>query len=202
MLRVRNKSTTIFLVVLATVLSSPAWAVDTVTSSTVSSTVSSSSNTVASSSGNTVVDKATTAATASSPGIVINNSDICVTGISGAIQTSVFGVSSGGTIRDLNCERLKIGRFLFGSGLKIAAVSLLCEDRRVFDAMLQAGTPCPFKGLIGDKAKKLWAENPQLSPEGSRVRRDAAEAEVAKKRAEIKARPDTTDDFYPERDGQ
>ena len=197
-----RKNTGIFVVALATALSSPAWAVDTVTSSTVSSTVSSSSNTVASSSGNTVVDKATTAATASSPGIVINNSDICVTGISGAIQTSVFGVSSGGTIRDLNCERLKIGRFLFGSGLKIAAVSLLCEDRRVFDAMLQAGTPCPFKGLIGDKAKKLWAENPQLSPEGSRVRRDAAEAEVAKKRAEIKARPDTTDDFYPERDGQ
>ena len=197
-----RKNTGIFVVALATALSSPAWAVDTVTSSTVSSTVSSSSNTVASSSGNTVVDKATTAATASSPGIVINNSDICVTGISGAIQTSVFGVSSGGTIRDLNCERLKIGRFLFGSGLKIAAVSLLCEDRRVFDAMLQAGKPCPFKCLIGDKAKKLWAENPQLSPEGSRVRRDAAEAEVAKKRAEIKARPDTTDDFYPERDGQ
>jgi len=197
-----RKNTGIFVVALATALSSPAWAVDTVTSSTVSSTVSSSSNTVASSSGNTVVDKATTAATASSPGIVINNSDICVTGISGAIQTSVFGVSSGGTIRDLNCERLKIGRFLFGSGLKIAAVSLLCEDRRVFDAMLQAGTPCPFKGLIGDKAKKLWAENPQLSPEGSRVRKDAAEAEIAKKRAEIKARPDTSDDFYPERDGQ
>tara|TARA_R100000656_G_scaffold4593_1_gene6419 strand:+ start:443 stop:703 length:261 start_codon:yes stop_codon:yes gene_type:complete len=86
--------------------------------------------------------------------------------------------------------------------LKIAAVSLLCEDRRVFDAMLQAGTPCPFKGLIGDKAKKLWAENPHLSPEGSRVRKDAAEAEVAKKRAEIKAQPDTTDDFYPERGGQ
>ena len=195
----------IFLALFLT-LAPPAWAVDTVTSSTVSSTVSSSSNTVASSSGNTVVDKATTAATASSPGIVINNSDICVTGISGAIQTSLFGVSSGGTVRDLNCERLKIGRFLFGSGLKIAAVSLLCEDRRVFDAMLQAGTPCPFKGLIGDKAKKLWAENPELSPEGSRVRKDAAEAAVAKQRAkqraEMKAMPDMTDDFHTDRYGE
>ena len=111
----------------------------------------------------------------------------------------MFGVSSGGTIRDLNCERLKIGRFLFGSGLKIAAVSLLCEDRRVFDAMLQAGTPCPFRGLIGDKAKKLWAENPELSPEGSRVRKDAADAELAKRVAELRAQPDTTDDFHNDR---
>ena len=196
------KTTGIFLVALLALAPSVALAVDTVTSATVSSTVASSSNTVASSSGNTVVDKATTAATASSPGIVINNSDICVTGVSGAVQTSLFGVSSGGTIRDLNCERLKIGRFLFGSGLKIAAVSLLCEDRRVFDAMLQAGTPCPFRGLIGDKAKKLWAENPELSPEGSRVRKDAADAELAKRVAELKAMPDTTDDFYPDRDGQ
>mgnify|MGYP003636806026 FL=1 len=195
-------ATGIFLVALLALAPSVALAVDTVTSATVSSTVASSSNTVASSSGNTVVDKATTAATASSPGIVINNSDICVTGVSGAVQTSLFGVSSGGTIRDLNCERLKIGRFLFGSGLKIAAVSLLCEDRRVFDAMLQAGTPCPFRGLIGDKAKKLWAENPELSPEGSRVRKDAADAELAEKVAALKAMPDTTDDFYPDRDGQ
>ena len=193
-------ATGIFLVALLALAPSVALAVDTVTSATVSSTVASSSNTVASSSGNTVVDKATTAATASSPGIVINNSDICVTGVSGAVQTSLFGVSSGGTIRDLNCERLKIGRFLFGSGLKIAAVSLLCEDRRVFDAMLQAGTPCPFRGLIGDKAKKLWAENPELSPEGSRVRKDAADAELAKRVAELKALPETPDDFYPDRD--
>jgi hypothetical protein len=193
-------ATGIFLVAILT--PSVAMGVDTVTSSTVSSTVASSSNTVASSSGNTVVDKATTAATASSPGIVINNSDICVTGISGAVQTSLFGVSSGGTIRDLNCERLKIGRFLFGSGLKIAAVSLLCEDRRVFDAMIMAGTPCPFRGLIGDKAKKLWAENPELSPEGSRVRKDAADAALARKVAELQAMPDTTDAFYPDRDGE
>jgi hypothetical protein len=193
-------ATGIFLVAILT--PTVALGVDTVTSSTVSSTVASSSNTVASSSGNTVVDKATTAATASSPGIVINNSDICVTGISGAVQTSLFGVSSGGTIRDLNCERLKIGRFLFGSGLKIAAVSLLCEDRRVFDAMIMAGTPCPFRGLIGDKAKKLWAENPELSPEGSRVRKDAADAALARKVAELQAMPDTTDAFYPDRDGE
>ena len=196
----------IFLVLFLTLAPPAALATDTVTSSTVSSTVASSSNTVASTSGNTVVDKATTAATASSPSVVINNSDICVTGVSGAVQTSIFGVSGGVTIRDENCERLKIGRFLFGSGLKIAAVSLLCEDRRVFDAMLQAGTPCPFKGLIGDKAKKLWAENPELSPEGSRVRKDAAEAAVAKKRAkkraEMKAMPDTTDDFHTDRYGE
>ena len=101
-------------------------ATDTVTSSTVSSTVSSSSNTVSTSSGNTVVDK--TPSTATSPSVVINNSDVCVTGVSGAMQTSIFGLSGGTTIRDKNCERLKLARSLYGMGLKVAGVSLLCQD--------------------------------------------------------------------------
>lgn len=148
--------------------STSAWAVDTVTSSTVSSTVSSSSNTVSTSSGNTVVDK--TPSTASSPSIVVNNSDVCVTGMSAAVQTSVFGVSGGGTVRDKNCERLKLARSLYGMGLKVAGVSLLCQDKRVFDAMWSAGTPCPFEGKIGNQAKKLWLKNPKKAPEDSKMR--------------------------------
>jgi hypothetical protein len=154
-------------------------ATDTVTSSTVSSTVSSSSNTVSTSSGNTVVDK--TPSTASSPSVVVNNSDVCVTGVSGAMQTSVFGLSGGTTIRDKNCERLKLARSLYGMGLKVAGVSLLCQDKRVFDAMMAAGTPCPYEGHIGDKAKKAWLENPGKAPEGTRL---VIEAEKA---AELKA---------------
>jgi hypothetical protein len=169
----------------------PAFATDTVTNTTVGNTVSSSSNTVSSSSNtvtsssntvssnttgtnSTVIDKATTAATASSPSVIVNNSDVCVTGVSGAVQTSLFGVSGGGTVRDKNCEVLKLSRTLYGAGLKVAAVSLLCQDYRVFDAMVSAGTPCPYDGKIGTKSLALWLANPEEAPEGTKLRRDAA----------------------------
>jgi hypothetical protein len=32
----------------------------------------------------------------------------------------------------------------------------MCQDERVFDAMLNAGTPCPKDGLVGDKARIAW----------------------------------------------
>lgn len=173
----------IFLVFFITVLlSAAAKATDTVTSSTISSTVSSSSNTVSTASGNTVVDK--TPSTATSPSVVINNSDACVTGVSGAVQTSVFGLSAGTTIRDKNCERLKLARSLYGMGLKVAGVSLLCQDARVFDAMMSAGTPCPFEGKIGDVAKAAWSENPMVAPENSRIRLIAEAKELEKQNLE------------------
>ena len=170
--------------ILILVATSPSQAVDTVTSSTVSSTVSSSSNTVSTSSGNTVVDK--TPSTASSPSVVVNNSDVCVTGVSGAMQTSLFGVSGGTTIRDKNCERLKLARSLYGMGLKVAGVSLLCQDKRVFDAMLSAGTPCPVGGKIGDQAKALWLAKPAEAPKGTKIRIAAAKKaeELEQKRLE------------------
>lgn len=170
--------------------SSSSFATDTVSNSTISNTISSSSNTVSSSSNtvssssntvssttgtNTVIDKATTAATASSPSVIVNNSDVCVTGVSGAVQTSLFGVSGGGAVRDKNCEILKLSRTLYGAGLKVAAVSLLCQDARVFDSMMSAGTPCPYDGKIGTEAKKLWLANVTEAPKGSKLRRSALE---------------------------
>ena len=41
-------------------------------------------------------------------------------------------------------------------GMKVAAVSVMCQDSRVFEAMLNAGTPCPKDGLVGDKARLAW----------------------------------------------
>ena len=186
--------------------SSSSFATDTVSNSTISNTISSSSNTVSSSSNtvssssntvssttgtNTVIDKATTAATASSPSVIVNNSDVCVTGVSGAVQTSLFGVSGGGAVRDKNCEILKLSRTLYGAGLKVAAVSLLCQDARVFDSMMSAGTPCPYDGKIGTEAKKLWLANVTEAPKGSKLRRSALE----KARA---ARPYTPPPEIPE----
>ena len=92
------------------------------------------------------------------------NSDLCTTGTSGAVQTQILGVSSGGTVRDKNCERLKNAKVLYDMGMKVAAVATLCQDRRVFDAMWHAGTPCPFDGEIGAKARAAWEAFPDRIP--------------------------------------
>jgi len=92
------------------------------------------------------------------------NADLCTTGTSGSVQTQIFGVSTGGTVRDLNCERLKLSKTLYDMGMKVAAVATMCQDRRVFDAMAQAGTPCPYEGKIGEQAKAAWADNPEKMP--------------------------------------
>jgi hypothetical protein len=92
------------------------------------------------------------------------NADLCSTGSSGSVQTQVFGVSSGGTVRDMNCERLKLSKTLYDMGMKVAAVATMCQDRRVFDAMLAAGTPCPYEGKIGEQARAQWDANPDKIP--------------------------------------
>jgi hypothetical protein len=100
------------------------------------------------------------------------NNDLCSTGTSGSVQTQIFGVSSGGTIRDLNCERLKLSKTLYDMGMKVAAVATLCQDRRVFDAMMSAGTPCPYEGKIGEQAKASWEANPNQIPKEVKVEKD------------------------------
>ena len=157
-----------------------AWSAD---SNTVSSTV--------------VTDKAPP--TANAPSVVVNNSDICKSGAAASIQTQVLGVATGITITDKNCERLKLSRSLYAMGMKVAAVSTLCQDPRVFDSMWMSGTPCPFMGKIGDEAKLMWQKNVEFIPEESEIRvreevaiivRDeeaAMAADKAKKPAETSA---------------
>jgi len=82
--------------------------------------------------------------------------DVCAVGISGGLQTFGFGVSGGKHVIDKNCERLKLARILNDFGMKVAAVAILCQDERVFESMIQAGTPCPIDGKIGKEALTLW----------------------------------------------
>lgn len=105
--------------------------------------------------------------TASAPSVVVNNSDVCKTAASAAIQTQVLGIASGMTITDENCERIKLSRSLYAMGMKVAAVSTLCQDPRVFDAMWMSGTPCPYMGKIGDEAKVSWENNIDKIPSKS-----------------------------------
>ena len=114
-----------------------------------------------------VTDKAPP--TANSPSVVVNNSDVCKTAVAGAVQTQILGISSGITVTDENCERIKLSRSLYSMGMKVAAVSTLCADPRVWDAMYMAGTVCPYMGSIGDEARQKWEENPDMIPDGSEV---------------------------------
>jgi hypothetical protein len=94
--------------------------------------------------------------TAVAPAITTINNDVCATAASGAVQTQILGISLGTTVRDMNCERIKLSKNLYDMGMKVAAVATLCQDDRVFQAMLDAGTPCPTQGKIGEQAKELW----------------------------------------------
>ena len=107
--------------------------------------------------------------TANSPSVVVNNSDVCKTAVAGAVQTQILGISSGITVTDENCERIKLARSLYASGMKVASVSILCQDSRVFDSMTMAGTPCPYMGSIGQDAETGWKENMDMIPEGSLI---------------------------------
>lgn len=123
------------------------------------------SNTVSST---VVTDKSVP--TASAPSIVINNNDVCKSAAAVSVQTQVLGIATGVTITDENCERIKLARSLYGMGMKVAAVSTLCRDHRVFDAMWMSGTPCPFMGKIGDDAKSSWQKNLDVMPVASEIR--------------------------------
>ena len=107
--------------------------------------------------------------TANAPSVVVNNSDICKTAASTAVQTQILGLATGVTITDENCERIKLSRSLYSMGMKVAAVSTLCADYRIFDSMWMAGTYCPYMGAIGEEAKEGWEANSDLIPEGSIV---------------------------------
>jgi hypothetical protein len=145
---------------------------------------------------------------ANSPSYSAMSQDVCSMGISGSVSTLGFGVSGGKHVRDLNCERIKLSKVLYDYGMKVAAVSLLCQDERVFEAMLMAGTPCPFEGKIGSEAISQWekydVERPdyeeyvskletrsRIDAELEAIRVQKEQEELARKLAEEQAKLDT-----------
>ena len=112
------------------------------------------------------------------PSIMSYSQDLCTSGASSAVQTQFFGISTGRSVRDENCERLKLSKGLYDMGMKVAAVALLCEDARVWRSMMQAGSPCPYKGKIGEEAKIAWQENPQDRPDWDEVKKELTGYEI------------------------
>lgn len=90
------------------------------------------------------------------PQISTGSGDLCTVGVAGAVQTQILGISAGTTFTEENCVRLKNAKALYDMGMKVAAVSVMCQDENIFNAMMMAGTPCPYNGMIGPQAKIAW----------------------------------------------
>jgi hypothetical protein len=99
-----------------------------------------------------------------SPSITTINNKMCSSGVAAAVQTQIFGISMGSTIKDSNCELVLLSETLFNMQMKTAAVSLMCQDNRVFWGMWDAGTYCPIQGKVGLEAKVLWEQDPSKMP--------------------------------------
>ena len=128
--------------------------------------------------------------TASAPSFSSMSQDVCSSGASAGIQTFGVGVSAGKHFRDLNCERIKLSKVLYDFGMKVGAVALLCQDERVFEAMINAGTPCPIDGKIGKEAMLLWKkydhERPDYDTYIKRMKkREVINTKINKKEAAI-----------------
>ena len=151
----------------------------------------SSSNTTTNSTSNSNVKSAPPSAGA--PSYNSMTQDVCAVGVSLGVQTFGLGISGGKHAIDKNCERLKLARILNDFGMKVAAVAILCQDERVFESMIQAGTPCPIDGKIGKEAKQLWSkydhERPDYNTYVKRMedRRIADEAEQKRITEELEA---------------
>ena len=113
------------------------------------------------------------------PSIMSYSQDLCTTGASSAVQTQFFGVSTGRSVRDENCETLKLSKGLYDMGMKVAAVALLCGEStgKVHRAMKMAGTPCPYNGQIGTEAQAAWDENQEDRPDWDQVKKEQASHE-------------------------
>jgi len=102
---------------------------------------------------------------ANSPSYSSMSQDVCSMGVSGSVTTGIVGISGGKHFIDENCERIKLAKVLQDFGMKVASVAILCQDRRVHEAMQSAGTPCPFGGKIGKDAQAMWDRYPELRPD-------------------------------------
>ena len=142
----------------------------------------SSSNTTSTTSSTSNVKSAPP--TASAPSYNSMTQDVCSTGASLGVQTFGVGITGGKHFIDKNCERLKLARILNDFGMRVAAVAILCQDERVFESMISAGTVCPIDGKIGSEAMALWSRYGHERPDYKTYVKRIKDREKADKKAQ------------------
>ena len=182
----RKTMTLLLLTVITLGVAGTAYADPIVTDSTSNSTVTST--------GTSTTTVKSPPPSAISPGINASNSDLCTVGVSGAVQTQIIGLSTGATVRDMNCEMLKLSKTLYDMGMKVAAVSMMCQDDRVYQAMEMAGTPCPYMGAIGPAASVKWEDDEQRRPDSKKGTKSKVLSLFSSNKIEIDEISDVSDD--------
>lgn len=132
---------------------------------TASTTYQSGSSSSSTTTNNTTSNIRSAPNTATAPSLAPSGMDVCSVSASAGVQTFGIGISGGKSFRDENCERIKLARELKANGMSVASVALLCQDPRVFEAMIHAGTPCPYNGKIGKEASAAWTKYNKLRPD-------------------------------------
>ena len=118
----------------------------------------SSSNSTTNNETNNSTNTKTAVNPSNAPAMSVYGQDSCVIPLAAGITVIGFSGTFGSYYADPNCERRKSVAVLSKLGMKVAAISLMCQDENVWEAMMMAGTPCPVDGLIGEKAKARWLE--------------------------------------------
>ena len=126
----------------------------------------SSSSTTTNNETNNSTNQKTAVNSASAPSMSVYGQDSCVIPLAAGVTVIGFSGSFGSYMVDEECERRKSVAVLAKLGMKVAAISLMCQNKDVWQAMMDAGTPCPIEGLIGAKAKEKWMEKRRLELTG------------------------------------
>jgi len=122
----------------------------------------SSSNSTTNNETNNSTNQKTAVNSASAPSMSVYGQDSCVVPLTAGVTLIGFSGSFGSYHLDLDCQRRKSVNMLYRLGMKVASISLACQDENIWKAMMNAGTPCPVDGLIGDKAKARWLEKRKI----------------------------------------
>ena len=148
------------------------------TSTTTNSYSGGQTNTTTNSTSNTTESQKIPVGSAIAPSMSSYSQDLCIVGVAGSVQVTGFGVAGGTYVVDENCERMKLSKLLYDFNMRVASIAILCQDDRVFSAMENAGTPCPFEGKIGKEAEAQWKkydiERPDYDKYVQKLKRRAA----------------------------
>ena len=100
------------------------------------------------------------------PSYMSNGMDTCLKGTGGSLQTVGVGISSGSYEVDPNCDRRRDAKLLSDLGMKVAAVSRMCDSLEVWKSMFVSGTPCPIlqnsRLVAGKRAYLAMKMNPEI----------------------------------------
>jgi len=118
----------------------------------------SSSNSTTNNETNNSTNQKTAVNPASAPSMSVYGQDSCVIPLAAGVTVIGFSGSFGSYYVDPQCEMRKSVAVLAKLGMKVAAIARACQDENIWKSMMDAGSPCPVDGLIGDKAKARWKE--------------------------------------------